>query len=190
AALPEGQVQREPAFAERQEAQKALGLPALPTTTIGSFPQTSDIRKARADHRAGNLTDEQYVQELRKEVASVIELQERLGLDVLVRGEPERNDMVQYFAELLDGFVVTENGWVQSYGSRCTRPPIVVGDVSRPTAMTVEWAKPAQSLSQKHAQGRLTGPVTTLASSVVRAGLQPPAAPDRTRVALADEGRA
>src|SRR5699024_3931703 len=106
-ALPEGQVQREPAFAERQEAQKALGLPALPTTTIGSFPQTSDIRKARADHRAGNLTDEQYVEELRKEVASVIELQERLGLDVLGHAEPERNAMVQYFAELLDGFVVT-----------------------------------------------------------------------------------
>src|SRR5699024_8184760 len=127
AALPDRQVQREPAFAERQEAQKALELPVLPTTTIGSFPRTTDSRKARADRRNGVLSDEQYVAELRKEVASVIELQERLGLDVLVHGEPERNDMVQYFAELLDGFVVTENGWVQSYGSRCTRPPIVVG---------------------------------------------------------------
>src|SRR5699024_3597624 len=118
AALPEGQVQREPAFAQRQEAQKALGLPLLPTTTIGSFPQTSDIRKARADHRAGNLSDEQYVGELRKAVANVIELQARLGVDVLFHGDPERNEMVQYFAELLDGFVVTANGWVQSYGSR------------------------------------------------------------------------
>ena len=187
AALPKGQVQREPAFAERQEAQKALGLPALPTTTIGSFPQTSDIRKARADHRAGNLTDEQYVEELRKEVASVIELQERLGLDVLVHGEPERNDMVQYFAELLDGFVVTENGWVQSYGSRCTRPPIVVGDVSRPKAMTVEWAKYAQSLSDKHVKGMLTGPVTILAWSFVRDDVHQSVSADQIGVALADE---
>lgn len=187
AALPEGQVQREPAFAQRQEAQQALGLPHLPTTTIGSFPQTADIRKARADHRAGNLTDEQYVEELRKEVASVIELQERLGLDVLVHGEPERNDMVQYFAELLDGFVVTENGWVQSYGSRCTRPPIVVGDVSRPKAMTVEWAKYAQSLSQKHVKGMLTGPVTILAWSFVRDDVHQSVSADQIGVALADE---
>ena len=162
-------------------------MPALPTTTIGSFPQTSDIRKARADHRAGNLTDEQYVEELRKEVASVIELQERLGLDVLVHGEPERNDMVQYFAELLDGFVVTENGWVQSYGSRCTRPPIVVGDVSRPKAMTVEWAKYAQSLSDKHVKGMLTGPVTILAWSFVRDDVHQSVSADQIGVALADE---
>ncbi|MDY5840159.1 MAG: 5-methyltetrahydropteroyltriglutamate--homocysteine S-methyltransferase, partial [Corynebacterium camporealensis] len=157
AALPEGQVQREPAFAERNKAQEELGLPKLPTTTIGSFPQTQDIRNARAAHRKGELNDEQYVEALRNEIKSVIDLQERLGLDVLVHGEPERNDMVQYFAELLDGFVTTENGWVQSYGSRCTRPPIVVGDISRPKAMTVEWSKYAQSLSEKHVKGMLTG---------------------------------
>ena len=106
---------------------------------------------------------------LKAEITSVIDRQEEIGLDVLVHGEAERNDMVQYFAELLDGFVVTENGWVQSYGSRCTRPPIVVGDVSRPEAMTTEWAKYAQSLSDKHVKGMLTGPVTMLAwSGVVR----------------------
>ena len=117
AQLPEGAVQRQPEFAERQEAQKALGLPQLPTTTIGSFPQTTEIRKARADHRAGELTDEQYNEALKTEIKQVIELQERLGLDVLVHGEPERNDMVQYFAELLDGFVVTETA-----GSSRTAP--------------------------------------------------------------------
>ena len=187
AALPEGQVARQPEFAERVEAQKALNLPKLPTTTIGSFPQTAEIRKARADHRTGVLDDEQYTEALKKEVKSVIELQERLGLDVLVHGEPERNDMVQYFAELLDGFVVTENGWVQSYGSRCTRPPIVIGDVSRPEAMTVEWAKYAQSLSDKHVKGMLTGPVTILAWSFVRDDVPLSVSADQIGVALADE---
>lgn len=187
AALPEGQVARQPEFAARVEAQKALNLPKLPTTTIGSFPQTAEIRKARADHRTGVLNDEQYTEALKDEVKSVIELQERLGLDVLVHGEPERNDMVQYFAELLDGFVVTENGWVQSYGSRCTRPPIVVGDVSRPEAMTVEWAKYAQSLSEKHVKGMLTGPVTILAWSFVRDDVPLSVSADQIGVALADE---
>src|SRR5699024_9405458 len=126
--------------------------------TIGSFPQTSDIRKARADHRAGNLSDEQYVEELRKEVANVIELQERLGLDVLVHGEPERNDMVQYFAELLDGFVVTENGWVQSYGSRCTRPPFVVAVVYLQHTEIVESYMYAPSMSQSNVKAMLTSP--------------------------------
>ena len=187
AALPEGQVSRQPEFAARVEAQKALNLPKLPTTTIGSFPQTAEIRKARADHRTGVLNEEQYTEALKDEVKSVIELQERLGLDVLVHGEPERNDMVQYFAELLDGFVVTENGWVQSYGSRCTRPPIVVGDVSRPEAMTVEWAKYAQSLSDKHVKGMLTGPVTILAWSFVRDDVPLSVSADQIGVALADE---
>ncbi|MCZ9294309.1 5-methyltetrahydropteroyltriglutamate--homocysteine S-methyltransferase [Corynebacterium meitnerae] len=186
-ALPAGQVQRQPEFAERQEAQKALGLPLLPTTTIGSFPQTNEIRKARADHRAGELNDEQYNEALKQEVKNVIELQERLGLDVLVHGEPERNDMVQYFAELLDGFVVTENGWVQSYGSRCTRPPIVVGDVSRPEAMTTEWSAYAQSLSDKPVKGMLTGPVTILAWSFKRDDVPLSVSADQIGVALADE---
>lgn len=189
AGLPEGQVQRQPLFAERVEEQKSLDLPQLPTTTIGSFPQTQEIRAARAAHRKGELSDADYEKALRKEVAQVIELQERLGLDVLVHGEPERNDMVQYFAELLDGFVVTENGWVQSYGSRCTRPPIVVGDISRPQPMTVEWAKYAQSLSAKHVKGMLTGPVTILAWSFTRDDVHQSVSADQLGVALADEVR-
>ncbi|MFR9839600.1 5-methyltetrahydropteroyltriglutamate--homocysteine S-methyltransferase [Corynebacterium striatum] len=189
AQLPEGEVQRQPLFAERNAAQKALGLPLLPSTTIGSFPQTQEIRAARAAHRKGTLSDAAYVDALRDEVKQVIELQERLGLDVLVHGEPERNDMVQYFAELLDGFVVTENGWVQSYGSRCTRPPIVVGDISRPQAMTVEWARYAQSLSEKHVKGMLTGPVTILAWSFVRDDVNQSVSADQLGVALADEVR-
>ncbi|WIM70990.1 5-methyltetrahydropteroyltriglutamate--homocysteine S-methyltransferase [Corynebacterium suedekumii] len=187
AALPDGQVARSPEFAERVEVQKSLGLPTLPTTTIGSFPQTPEIRKARADHRAGTLTDDQYTEALKDEVRQVIELQERLGIDVLVHGEPERNDMVQYFAELLDGFVTTEHGWVQSYGSRCTRPSIVVGDVSRPEAMTVEWAKYAQSLSERHVKGMLTGPVTILAWSFTRDDVPKSVSADQIALALADE---
>lgn len=187
--LPEGEVKRESAFNERKEAQKELGLSELPTTTIGSFPQTKEIRQARAAHRKGELSDADYNSALKDEVKSVIELQERLGLDVLVHGEPERNDMVQYFAELLDGFVTTENGWVQSYGSRCTRPPIVVGDISRPAAMTIEWSKFAQSLSEKHVKGMLTGPVTILAWSFVRDDVHQSVSADQLGVALADEVR-
>ena len=190
AKLPEGAVKREPAFEERNPLQReALGLSALPTTTIGSFPQTQEIRKARADHKAGTLDDAAYQEALRTEIKNVIELQEEIGIDVLVHGEAERNDMVQYFAELLDGFVVTENGWVQSYGSRCTRPPIVVGDVSRPAAMTVEWAKYAQSLSEKPVKGMLTGPVTILAWSFKRDDVPLSVSADQIGVALADEVR-
>lgn len=189
-ALPAGGVQREPAFEQRNSIQReALGLPTLPTTTIGSFPQTAEIRKARADHRAGQLSDAAYVDALREEIKNVIALQEDIGLDVLVHGEAERNDMVQYFAELLDGFVVTENGWVQSYGSRCTRPPIVVGDVSRPAAMTVEWAQYAQSLSSKPVKGMLTGPVTILAWSFKRDDVPLAVSADQIALALADEVR-
>ena len=189
-ALPAGGVQREPAFEQRNSIQReALGLPTLPTTTIGSFPQTAEIRKARADHRAGQLSDAAYVDALRKEIKNVIALQEDIGLDVLVHGEAERNDMVQYFAELLDGFVVTENGWVQSYGSRCTRPPIVVGDVSRPAAITVEWAQYAQSLSSKPVKGMLTGPVTILAWSFKRDDVPLAVSADQIALALADEVR-
>ncbi|GAA2038943.1 5-methyltetrahydropteroyltriglutamate--homocysteine S-methyltransferase [Agromyces tropicus] len=156
------------AYDARVAAQDDLALPALPTTTIGSFPQTADIRRARARLVKGELTEAGYRELMREEISRVIRLQEDLGLDVLVHGEPERNDMVQYFAELLDGFAVTQHGWVQSYGSRCTRPSILWGDVSRPAPMTVEWSTYAQSLSEKPVKGMLTGPVTILAWSFVR----------------------
>ncbi|SDS27057.1 5-methyltetrahydropteroyltriglutamate--homocysteine S-methyltransferase [Jiangella sp. DSM 45060] len=156
-------------YERRADAQRdRLGLPPLPTTTIGSFPQTGDIRRARADHRAGRLDRDEYAARMRAEIERVVRLQERLGLDVLVHGEPERNDMVQYFAENLAGFVTTEHGWVQSYGSRCVRPPILYGDVSRPAPITVEWATYAQSLTERPVKGMLTGPVTILAWSFVR----------------------
>ena len=156
------------AYEEREAAQLALELPALPLTTIGSFPQTADIRRARAQFVRGELPQDDYEDFLRHEIDSVVALQEDLGLDVLVHGEPERNDMVQYFAENLDGFAVTQHGWVQSYGSRATRPSILWGDVSRPAPITVSWAAYAQSLSVKHVKGMLTGPVTILAWSFVR----------------------
>ncbi|WP_433584404.1 5-methyltetrahydropteroyltriglutamate--homocysteine S-methyltransferase [Microbacterium hydrocarbonoxydans] len=166
-ALTEADFSR-PSYEERESAQEALGLPALPLTTIGSFPQTGDIRQARARFTRGEIPAEDYEEFLRREVSSVVSLQEDLGLDVLVHGEPERNDMVQYFAENLDGFDVTENGWVQSYGSRATRPSILWGDVSRPAPITVGWSSFAQSLTTKHMKGMLTGPVTILAWSFVR----------------------
>ncbi len=150
------------------EQANRFELPALATTTIGSFPQTPEIRKARAAWAKGDLTDAAYEDAMKKEIAAVVKLQEDLGLDVLVHGEAERNDMVQYFAELLEGFDVTVNGWVQSYGSRCTRPSILWGDVARPEPMTVRWAQYAQSLSDKPVKGMLTGPVTILAWSFVR----------------------
>ena len=157
------------AYAVREAAQeKALHLPPLPTTTIGSFPQTSEIRTARARANRGDLTTEQYEQLMKDEIKRVVDLQEELGFDVLVHGEPERNDMVQYFAENLEGFDVTVHGWVQSYGSRCTRPSILWGDVTRSAPITVEWAKYAQSLTSKPMKGMLTGPVTILAWSFVR----------------------
>ncbi|MFV8267227.1 5-methyltetrahydropteroyltriglutamate--homocysteine S-methyltransferase [Mycolicibacterium peregrinum] len=159
---------RGPADLRRTAQQDRLKLPALPTTTIGSYPQTTAIRVARADLRAGRIDAAEYVRRMRAEIADVIELQEKLGLDVLVHGEPERNDMVQYFAEQLDGFFATQNGWVQSYGSRCVRPPILYGDVARPHPMTVEWITYAQSLTDKPVKGMLTGPVTILAWSFVR----------------------
>ena len=153
----------------RAKAQRAaLGLPDVPTTTIGSFPQTSEIRKDRQAHRTGKITEDEYADRMRREIARVVRLQEEIGLDVLVHGEPERNDMVQYFAENLDGFATTELGWVQSYGSRCVRPPILHSDVSRPAPITVGWATYAQSLSTSYVKGMLTGPVTILAWSFVR----------------------
>jgi 5-methyltetrahydropteroyltriglutamate--homocysteine methyltransferase len=161
-----GDPQRTP-YALRQAAQ-ADGLPVLPTTTIGSFPQTEEIRRARADHRAGRISGDAYTGIMRAEIDRVIALQEDIGLDVLVHGEPERNDMVQYFAEHLDGFAATEHGWVQSYGTRYVRPPILHGDVSRPGPVTVGWARYAQSRTARPVKGMLTGPVTMLAWSFVR----------------------
>jgi 5-methyltetrahydropteroyltriglutamate--homocysteine methyltransferase len=156
-------------YANRLAAQEAaLSLPLLPTTTIGSFPQTGDIRRARAQLAQHILNEAEYVDLMRAEVKRVVELQDEIGLDVIVHGEPERNDMVQYFAENLDGFAVTNNGWVQSYGTRCTRPSILWGDVSRPRPITTHWSKYAQSLTRKPVKGMLTGPVTILAWSFVR----------------------
>ncbi|MFJ8894124.1 5-methyltetrahydropteroyltriglutamate--homocysteine S-methyltransferase [Leifsonia sp. NPDC102414] len=156
-------------YADRLEAQDAaLGLPFLPTTTIGSFPQTGDIRRSRAQFAKGLITEAEYLSRMRDEIKRVVDLQEEIGIDVIVHGEPERNDMVQYFAENLDGFAVTQNGWVQSYGSRCTRPSILWGDVSRPKPITVEWSTYTQSLTPKPVKGMLTGPVTILAWSFVR----------------------
>ena len=156
-------------YADRLAAQDAaLGLPFLPTTTIGSFPQTGDIRRSRAQFAKGLITEAEYLGRMRDEIKRVVDLQEEIGIDVIVHGEPERNDMVQYFAENLDGFAVTQNGWVQSYGSRCTRPSILWGDVSRPKPITVEWSTYTQSLTPKPVKGMLTGPVTILAWSFVR----------------------
>lgn len=170
--------------AQRRASQDArLHLPPLPTTTIGSFPQTVQIRKARAALVAGEIDQAEYEKRMKQEIADVIKLQEELGLDVLVHGEPERNDMVQYFAEQLEGFFATKNGWVQSYGSRCVRPPILYGDVIRRHPMTVEWAKYAQSLTDKPVKGMLTGPVTILAWSFVRD--DQPLADTANQVALA-----
>jgi len=155
--------------AERAAAQEErLGLPPLPTTTIGSFPQTTGLRAARASWRAGRTTDEEYRQALRSEIARVVALQEDLGLDVVVHGEPERDDMVRYFAAELSGFALPEEGWVQSYGSRCVRPPVLFGDVVRPAPITIEWTGYASTLTAKPVKGMLTGPVTMLCWSFVR----------------------
>ena len=187
AALTEADRTREP-YLEREAAQtERLHLPPLPTTTIGSFPQTTEIRKARAANARGELSDADYEARMREEIASVITLQEELGLDMLVHGEAERNDMVQYFAELLDGFAATRNGWVQSYGSRCTRPSVLWGDVSRPAPMTVGWTSYAQSLSDKPVKGMLTGPVTIIAWSFPRNDLPLGEIADQIGLALRDE---
>lgn len=156
-------------FAERIALQQArLRLPPLPTTTIGSFPQTAEVRKARAAHDKGALDDAAYAAFLREETARTVRWQEEIDIDVLVHGEFERNDMVQYFGEQLSGFAFTRSAWVQSYGSRCVRPPIIYGDVSRPKPMTVEWWRYAQSLTERPMKGMLTGPVTILQWSFVR----------------------
>ncbi|OIW09740.1 hypothetical protein TanjilG_14263 [Lupinus angustifolius] len=148
--------------------QKKLNLPILPTTTIGSFPQTADLRRVRHEFKAKKISEEDYVNFIKEEINNVVKFQEELDIDVLVHGEPERNDMVEYFGEQLSGFVFTANGWVQSYGSRCVKPPIIYGDVSRPKPMTVFWSSTAQSLTKRPMKGMLTGPVTILNWSFVR----------------------
>jgi len=159
---------RRSSYPVRREKQRSLGLPLLPTTTIGSFPQTSEVRSVRAEFKSGKRDRASYNAFLRDEIDRAVRLQESLGLDVLVHGEFERSDMVEYFGEQLSGFAFTENGWVQSYGSRCVKPPIIYGDVSRPSPMTVEWAKYAQALTKLPMKAILTGPVTILQWSFVR----------------------
>jgi 5-methyltetrahydropteroyltriglutamate--homocysteine methyltransferase len=160
---------RQTPFIRRQKIQHArLQLPPLPTTTIGSFPQTAEIRAARAAFKRGQLAPTVYAEKMKTEIALAVRKQEALGLDVLVHGEAERNDMVEYFGEQLAGFAFTQNGWVQSYGSRCVKPPVIFGDVSRPSAMTVAWTQYAQSLTKLPMKGMLTGPITILQWSFVR----------------------
>ena len=179
---------RRSGFAQRAALQRQrLGLPAFPTTTIGSFPQTADVRKARAAHAKGQMSYADYEAFLRRETADAIRWQEEIGLDVLVHGEFERNDMVQYFGERLSGFAFTRHAWVQSYGSRCVRPPVIHGDVSRPNPMTVRWWQYAQSLTDKPVKGMLTGPVTILNWSFVRDDLPRAAVCRQIALAIRDE---
>ncbi|MFI6524097.1 5-methyltetrahydropteroyltriglutamate--homocysteine S-methyltransferase [Streptomyces uncialis] len=169
AAVTDADGRRSQPYAERTVAQRAhLRLPLLPTTTIGSFPQTDELRAARADLRAGRIDTAGYEERIKDEIRDVLAFQEKAGIDVLVHGEPERNDMVQYFAEQLTGYLATQHGWVQSYGTRYVRPPVLAGDISRPEPMTVRWTSYAQSLTERPVKGMLTGPVTMLAWSFVR----------------------
>lgn len=169
ASITRGDEHRKSDFAIRQKKQQhALALPLFPTTSIGSFPQTEEVRSWRAKWKNGDLTDAQYNKLIETETYNAVKWQEEIGLDVLVHGEFERNDMVEYFGEQLDGYVFSKNGWVQSYGSRCVKPPIIYGDVSRPKPMTLRWITFAQSLTTKYLKGMLTGPVTILQWSFVR----------------------
>lgn len=169
AAVTDADGRRSQPYSERAAAQRAhLGLPLLPTTTIGSFPQTDELRVARADLRAGRIDTAGYEERIKDEIREVLSFQEKTGVDVLVHGEPERNDMVQYFAEQLTGYFATQHGWVQSYGTRYVRPPILACDISRPEPMTVRWTTYAQAQTAKPVKGMLTGPVTMLAWSFVR----------------------
>ncbi|QBE63651.1 5-methyltetrahydropteroyltriglutamate--homocysteine S-methyltransferase [Pseudoduganella lutea] len=188
AALPAGAARRKSPFAERRLLQGArLNLPPFPTTTIGSFPQTPAIRAARAAFKRGELATASYEAAMRAEIEDAIRRQEALGLDVLVHGEAERNDMVEYFGEHLAGFAFTQNGWVQSYGSRCVKPPIIWGDVSRPAPITVAWARHAQSLTPLPVKGMLTGPVTILQWSFVRDDQPRADTADQIALAMRDE---
>ena len=184
AGISESDKNRKNNYQTRREIQiNELRLPLLPTTTIGSFPQTAEVRKARADFKAGKISVADYEKFIKEETARTVAFQEEIGLDVLVHGEFERNDMVEYFGEQLNGFTFTKNGWVQSYGSRCVKPPVIFGDVSRPKPMTVEWAKYAQSLTKQYMKGMLTGPITILQWSFVRN--DQPRSTTATQIALA-----
>ena len=186
--LPKNADQRKSPFSERIKLQNAwLNLPLLPTTNIGSFPQTTAIRHARAAFKKGELSLADYEAAMKKEIEFVVREQEKLDLDVLVHGEAERNDMVEYFGELLDGFAFTKFGWVQSYGSRCVKPPVIYGDVTRPEPMTVRWSQYAQSLTNKVMKGMLTGPVTILQWSFVRNDISRETVCKQIAVALSDE---
>ena len=188
AAITDADSQRQSPFAARIEVQRArLNLPAFPTTTIGSFPQTASIRLARQSYKQGKLSTSEYTDAMHSEIRNAVLVQERLGLDVLVHGEAERNDMVEYFAEQLDGYVFTQYGWVQSYGSRCVNPAIIFGDLSRPQAMTVEWIKYAQGLTDKVMKGMLTGPVTMLMWSFPREDVSRKVQAQQLALAIRDE---
>lgn len=188
AAVTADMTRRRSPYDRRCEAQRArLDLPPLPTTTIGSFPQTTEVRQARAAFAKGQISDATYEAFLRQETARAVTWQEQVGLDVLVHGEFERNDMVQYFGERLAGFAFTQGGWVQSYGSRCVRPPILFGDVSRPAPMTVDWWRYAQGLTRRPMKGMLTGPVTILNWSFVRDDLPRETACRQIALAIRDE---
>ena len=188
ARLSAADARRHGSYPQRRLAQHAaLQLPLLPTTTIGSFPQTLDVREARARHKSGKLSLADYEAFLEQHTAQCVRVQEALGLDVLVHGEFERNDMVEYFGEQLEGFAFTGNGWVQSYGSRCVKPPVIFGDVSRPQPMTVRWSQYAQSLTRKPMKGMLTGPVTVLQWSFVRDDQERDATCRQIALALRDE---
>ena len=188
AAIAAKDTERQSSYAERAKAQRQrFQLPAWPTTTIGSFPQTTEIRGLRLDFKQGRLDGNHYRTGIAEHIKQAIAEQERLGLDVLVHGEAERNDMVEYFGEHLDGFVFTQNGWVQSYGSRCVKPPVIIGDVSRPEPITVEWAKYAQSLTSKPVKGMLTGPVTILCWSFPREDVSRETIAKQIALALRDE---
>lgn len=181
-------IDRPSAYPARAKAQRErFNLPAWPTTTIGSFPQTTDIRGLRLDFKRGNIDGGNYRTGIAQHIKQAIVEQENLGLDVLVHGEAERNDMVEYFGENLEGFVFTQNGWVQSYGSRCVKPPVIIGDVSRPQPITVEWAKYAQSLTEKPVKGMLTGPVTILCWSFPREDVSRETIAKQIALALRDE---
>ncbi|WP_227731869.1 5-methyltetrahydropteroyltriglutamate--homocysteine S-methyltransferase [Yersinia proxima] len=188
AAITAQDIERQLPYEARATAQrKRFNLPAWPTTTIGSFPQTTEIRGLRLDFKQGRLDGKNYRTGISEHIKQAITEQERLGLDVLVHGEAERNDMVEYFGEHLDGFVFTQNGWVQSYGSRCVKPPVIIGDISRPEAITVEWAKYAQSLTDKPVKGMLTGPVTILCWSFPREDVSRETIAKQIALALRDE---
>ncbi|MEI9535106.1 5-methyltetrahydropteroyltriglutamate--homocysteine S-methyltransferase [Moellerella wisconsensis] len=188
AAIKVGDVERNSAYVERAKQQRArFNLPLWPTTTIGSFPQTTDIRTLRLDFKKGNVDIPSYRTSISEHIKQAIREQELLDIDVLVHGEAERNDMVEYFGEHFDGYVFTQNGWVQSYGSRCVKPPVIIGDISRPEAITVEWAKYAQSLTEKPVKGMLTGPVTILCWSFPREDVSRETIAKQIALALRDE---